>query len=69
MAIMGMLIQNVAFHRSAETSMPPTIGPSAAAIPPAAPHKPIIFVRLAWSEYISAIKASELGTTMAAPMP
>jgi len=43
--------------------------PSAAAIPPAAPHKPIIFVRFIWSEYISAIKTSELGTTMAAPMP
>ena len=67
--MMGMLIQNAAFQFIAETSMPPKMGPSAAAIPPAAPHKPIIFVRFIWSEYISAIKTSELGTTMAAPMP
>ena len=45
MPMMGILTQNAARHPVVETSTPPMIGPSAAAMPPAAPHNPIIFAR------------------------
>ena len=68
-AMIGTLTQNAARHPVVETSAPPMIGPSAAAMPPAAPHNPIIFARSLWSEYISEIRARELGTTIAPPTP
>ena len=47
-AMIGILTQNAARHPVVETSNPPMIGPSAAAMPPAAPHNPIIFARSLW---------------------
>ena len=68
-AITGRLIQNTDRHPTAVTSIPPRIGPTAAATPPAPPHRPIARARAAGSEWMAPSSVSDPGTTAAAPTP
>ena len=56
-------------HEKRSSSQPPTIGPSAIAIPAVAPHRPIARARSARSVKTLEISESVAGNTIAAPRP
>ena len=68
-AATGTIAKKMLVHEKRCSSQPPTIGPSAIAIPAVAPHSPIARARSARSVKTLEINDSVAGNTIAAPRP